>query len=251
MTCLSVLTLLLAAFGAVLFAVDACGSHGTHPHRSRQLEAGRGAVKKCGTDDPSWHEKLAMAQAATDWKKASNNNNTKHRSLFTHNLADTNITIPVYFHILQYNQTIGTMKQSTITEGFLPTLNKAYAGTPFRFALESVHRIINPDYHNCTKGANEQTFKEQLRLGDTDALNVYICNAYDAENVSGWSYYPSILTMMPILDGIVMQNPELYNSQLDNYYSLVHESGHTLGLLHTFGKSNKLRVGCAVSRLPS
>jgi hypothetical protein len=190
----------------------------------------------CGTDPLSAPDKLKLAEAVTKWKTSS-----RGRSLMnTNNVATPNTTtieIPVYFHILQYDESIGRMNRTTVTKGFMTTLNQAYSvNTPFRFSLKKITRTIDPEYYNCSKGYVEFMFKSELRMGGTNALNVYVCNAYDGQGVAGWGTYPIFVKQFGIMDGLVVQNPDVYGTYVSEYYTLVHETGHVLGgLLHTFG----------------
>lgn len=187
-------------------------------------------VEVCATDHLTLEEKYQLAQAVHAWESSTA---SSHRTLL--NNKET-IDIPTYFHILQYDEQVGSLKRRSIFDGFMGTLNKAYAATPFRFRLKKVSRTIAPEFHNCSKGFIEYSFKSELRRGGRNALNVYVCNAY-GYGVSGWSTYPlaAITEGMDVMDGVVVQNPELYGTHLSSYYSLVHEVGHFLGLLHTFG----------------
>ncbi|GKY99141.1 hypothetical protein MPSEU_000869600 [Mayamaea pseudoterrestris] len=221
---------------------DACDSHdGTNPrHLSRQLQGSVPTVKQCATNSLSFDEKFQLARSVEDWKSS---HGESHRALLTSNSSDISIEIPVIFHILQYDEDVGNMNRSIITKGFIRALNKAYGETPFRFVFKRVKHTIDPMLHNCSKGMVEYSFKSQLREGDRNALNVYICNAYSSE-VSGWSYYP-LMANSPdaVMDGVVVQNPELYETHLASYMTLVHETGHWFGLLHTF------EDGCASAEM--
>jgi hypothetical protein len=225
----------------------------------------------CGTE-VSHMEKVEMARTAAAWNKGHlahghrtlvHQNSTVHQNttgpmkntvhqnttgttgqqnytvrqnntVYLNNTVQQNYTIPVYFHVLQYNETYGGLSNRSIVNGFLPVLNKAYQNTPFRFELQQITKTINKKYYNCEKGRIESVFKSELRVGDQSYLNVYICNP-NRLGLNGWSSYPPSVDYALFYDGVVMQNPEVPGaSRIESFYSLVHEVGHFLGLLHTF-----------------
>jgi hypothetical protein len=154
-------------------------------------------------------------------------------------------TIPVYFHVIR----TGT----AVTEGNVPNawirdqvavLNRTYGGfyggadTGFRFAIAGVDRTTNAKWFNMTpSGADEFKAKRALREGGADALNIYTVSG---GGYLGWATFPSSYDNQPWADGVIIAFASMPGSTIPGYenfnlgYTATHESGHWLGLYHTF-----------------
>jgi hypothetical protein len=158
--------------------------------------------------------------------------------------------IKVYYHVI----TDGSAGQ--VTNAMLAqqtaVLNVTYAGrtvgtpfaktgsdTDFRFVIGGIDRTDNAHWYAQETFDDEIAMKQALKKGGTTDLNVYTTSG---GFYLGWAYYPDIVTDpdYSFLDGIVidyrsMAGPEAYA----NYglgYTLTHETGHWLGLAHTFNE---------------
>jgi hypothetical protein len=152
-------------------------------------------------------------------------------------------TIPTYVHVITPDGVIGNVSDAKIREQ-IRVLNDGFNGslggydTGFRFTLAGIDRTINADWFYITPGgADEFKMKRALRQGGANALNVYLntAGAY-----LGWAYFPSGYKSRPYVDGIVIDWESLphvsstYAGRFDLGYTVTHETGHWLGLYHTF-----------------
>jgi hypothetical protein len=159
--------------------------------------------------------------------------------------ANFHATIPVYIHVIR----TGT----AVAQGNVPTawihnqidvLNLSYAGfyggadTGFRFTLAGFERTTNARWFNMTPGGEDEfKAKRALRRGGANALNIY---TVDGGKYLGWAYFPSGYDSRPYVDGVVMAFGSMPGSTIpgfENYnlgFTATHESGHWLGLYHTF-----------------
>lgn len=64
------------------------------------------------------------------------------------NLADTQHKIPVYWHIIQANETAGVWGNDLVEE-CMQDVRKAFGDTPFDFVLKGVDRTINERWFDC------------------------------------------------------------------------------------------------------
>jgi hypothetical protein len=141
----------------------------------------------------------------------------------------------------------GEVPDSMINEQ-IAVLNRAYSGetggvdTPFRFSLLGINRVRNPDWHVFSPGSTvEVEVKPQLKTGGANVLNVYLVDIETPDGsegqILGYSTLPVLYRLLETYDGIVMNYRTLPGGSLNNYntgHVLVHESGHWLGLFHTF-----------------
>jgi hypothetical protein len=149
-------------------------------------------------------------------------------------------TVPTWFHVIT-DGTTGAVSDDTIGAQ-LQAQNKGFAGsfgganTGFRFQLAGVDRTDNAEWFNAAPGSKaERDMKKALRVGGAGTLNVYTTSG---GGFLGWAYFPSTYKTRPYLDGIVMDHRSMpggpYGSQFSLGFTLTHESGHWLGLYHTF-----------------
>jgi hypothetical protein len=178
-----------------------------------------------GTREPAFESRMAEVPASFARKIAA-------RSFHA--------AIPVYFHIIT-DGTNGDVSDVTINNQ-IRALNKAYAGdlggatTGFRFQVAGVDHTVNATWYNINPGdPGEKEMKKALHKGGADTLNVYTASggAY-----LGWATFPSWYSARPWDDGIVIDYRSMPGGPYGTDYSLgetlTHESGHWLGLYHTF-----------------
>lgn len=158
-------------------------------------------------------------------------------------------TIPVRFHVIQGDSSTenGPVPDDALVEQ-IDVLNRAYAGetggtqTPYRFQLASINRVSNAKWRSLSPGSPEEAdAKKALRVGDATTLNVFISDIVAPEGqkgtILGYSTFPFVYQLQPEIDGIVLNYRAVPGSDLANFntgHVLVHETGHWLGLLHTF-----------------
>ena len=156
------------------------------------------------------------------------------------------VEIPVYVHII----TSGDSSQGNVTDEVIDeqvkVLNDAFAGresqagiaTPFFFTLKGIDRTANDHWFNMTYNENQPTASEleaktNLNHPNKGSLNIYTVGLITRP--FGWGRYP--WEQSKEVDGIVIGYPTLPGGSAYDYNlgdSAVHETGHWLGLYHTF-----------------
>jgi hypothetical protein len=146
-------------------------------------------------------------------------------------------TVNVYFHVINNGSGLqnGDLPQSMIDDQ-MAVQNAAYARTGWSFVLAGVDRTTNQEWYTMIPGSfAERDAKAALHQGSADDLNIYTANL--AGGLLGWSTFPNEYQADPLDDGVVI----LYRSvpgggapHYDEGDTLTHESGHWMGLFHTF-----------------
>jgi hypothetical protein len=150
------------------------------------------------------------------------------------------VSIPIYFHIIT-DGTTGLVSDSTIHKQIV-ALNDSYSGqlggiqTGFHFRVAGVDHTNNANWFAATPGdPSENSMKRALHKGGANVLNVYTTSG---GGFLGWATFPSSYASKPWYDGIVMDYRSMpggpYGAQFSLGLTLTHESGHWLGLYHTF-----------------
>ena len=143
-------------------------------------------------------------------------------------------TIDVAFHVIQ-NGAEGYVSDRTINEQ-MQALNQSYAGSGFQFRLKSIdHTDRNAWFHMLPGTGAEKQCKMALAIDPAHTFNVYTCAP--GKNLLGWSYFPFSFPEDYFLHGTVIHYGSVPDGFITNYnlgLTLVHESGHYLGLFHTF-----------------
>jgi pregnancy-associated plasma protein-A len=153
------------------------------------------------------------------------------------------INVPVYVHVL-YSGATGNLSDSAI-KAQIAVLNTTYGGrtggtsTGFTFTLQGVTRTDNAAWYTRTE-QNENAIKTKLHKGGKGTLNLYTAGL-DAQ-VLGWSTFPWEYAAHPAMDGVVVHAGSIPGGTIAGFnkgYTATHETGHWLGLYHTF------QNGCA------
>ncbi|MEV0404533.1 zinc metalloprotease [Actinoallomurus sp. NPDC050550] len=144
--------------------------------------------------------------------------------------------IPVYFHVIR----TGKGKKGDISRKHIDqqiaVMNKAYGGskTGFSFVLKGRDWTTNSKWFNAPD-TYEKTLKTKLHKGTAGALNLY--SAALPDGLLGWSTFPWQYKSKPTMDGVVIHYATIPGGSLTHYnlgQSATHETGHWLGLYHTF-----------------
>ena len=153
-------------------------------------------------------------------------------------------TIPVAFHVITGSGGAGDVPLSSLLRqldilqsAFSANMSRADSG--IRFRLDSVTRHQNAKWFTgCASSGVERDMKTHTAKDPTHTLNVWTCKP----GVLGWANLPTYYPESSPLHGVVVHYQTLPGGSFLLYnrgFTLVHEVGHYLGLLHTF------QGGCA------
>lgn len=155
---------------------------------------------------------------------------------------DAVVTVPVWFHVV-HDDGIGNVSDAAIDRQ-IRIMNLAYSGfyggfdQGFQFELVGVTRTNNAEwFYAGATTPGEREMKRTLRRGDMGTLNYY---STTAGAYLGWAYLPGLNDAQAYLDGIVVdwesmnKTSDRYQDRYDLGFTAVHETGHWLGLEHTF-----------------
>ncbi len=156
--------------------------------------------------------------------------------------------IPIVFHVISKTSGTGNISTQRIYDQ-VEVLNEDYramAGTlgsqgndsMIQFELQDITRTVNNTWYQDS-ASSEKAFKNALGWDTDKYLNVY---TNDAGGYLGYATLPQE-DAGTALDGIVLLHEVIGGRDLagageyDQGRTLVHEMGHYLGLLHTFGST--------------
>jgi len=152
------------------------------------------------------------------------------------------VTVDVYAHVLRSRSGGGVSVRRI--ERQVGVLNRAFAGeqspaaasSPFRFRVADVDVTVNGRWSRMDEGTLAETrAKRALHRGGATDLNLYI--GRNRSGSLGWGTQPTRLDSAPMLDGVVVARHTLPGGSGGHYSAgdaAVHETGHWLGLFHTF-----------------
>ncbi len=158
------------------------------------------------------------------------------------------VRIPTYVHVIK-----GTHRGERVPAGpkrvrkAISILNNAMAGNQsnasaparYRFILKEIDYTKRDGWHHAFfNGPRDQRMKRALHRGNERTLNLYINGGGPRnEPVLGWSRFPWQYRGTPRLDHVSVNFAALPGGKATGYNrgdTLVHETGHWLGLFHTF-----------------
>jgi hypothetical protein len=186
---------------------------------------------RCATEHLA-PERIAEIEAEVSQFKADQ----RFYSGFESNI--TGGTINVYFHVIRSGTSVsqGNVSSQMITDQ-IAVLNNTYGQFGWSFVLASVDRTTNATWFRPgSSSTNERNMKSALRLGTADDLNIYTVDISN-QGLLGWATYPSSYTRDPVMDGVVILFSSLPGGNAAPYNfgdTAVHETGHWMGLYHTF-----------------
>ncbi len=147
------------------------------------------------------------------------------------------VSIPVFFHIILSTSGEGDVSDSQINQQ-ITVINEYYAESNYLFYLAGVTKTRNNSWRDVVKlSQNEIDMKNSLGVDPTHVLNIYVTSTID---FLGWAYFPEDYSENSLQHGVVVRTDCLPNGSYTDYnYGRIaaHETGHYLGLLHTFGDS--------------
>jgi hypothetical protein len=150
-------------------------------------------------------------------------------------------TVPVVFHVVTASGGAGNVTNSQISQQ-ITEMNQNFAGgessaaanTEFRFTLQATRRWTNTNwFNNVDSPSVEAAMKSATREGDAGVLNIWSTNT----SYLGFATFPSWYAADPELDGVVIQYGSVPGGNIPSYNlgkTASHETGHWLGLYHTF-----------------
>lgn len=151
------------------------------------------------------------------------------------------VTIPVVFHVVHATNGTGNVTNAQIAAQ-IAEMNQNFAGgessqasnTEFQFTLQATRRWPNNSWFNDPdSAAGEAAMKSATHEGDAGVLNIWSTNT----GYLGYATFPSWYAADPELDGVVIQYGSLPGGGIANFNlgkTASHETGHWLGLYHTF-----------------
>lgn len=123
----------------------------------------------------------------------------------------------------------------------IDVMNRDYSGTGLQFQLVNVTRVVNAKWFNdAGPETPEQTeMKTTLRRGGPDALNIFTVsfNNSATDGLLGYATFPADYNGNPKDDGVVVNFATLPGgtaAPANLGRTLTHETGHWVGLYHTF-----------------
>ncbi len=137
--------------------------------------------------------------------------------------------VPVYVHVMRSATGRGDVTNRQITRQ-IAVLNGDYAGSGFSFNLISVRRYKNNAWHHDLKSTHYRTV---TRRGGANALNIWLVDF----SYLGIATFPWDYAKKRGVDGIRVQYNSLPGGNIIHYNeggTVTHETGHWLGLYHTF-----------------
>jgi len=222
-----------AALGSALVA---CAPNGSEEHvdvNDPGTDTVSGEFRRgCGTEDLDEAEMLGVEQRLAELKDVS--------------FLTASRDIPVYVHVIHDGAGNGGVTSTQIANQ-ISVLNAAYAGSSFSFTLAGTDHTNNASWYTCSGGTCETQMKNALRIGGSNALNLYVNNM--GGGLLGWATFPSSYASQPKMDGVVVLEGSFPGGNAAPYNlgdTATHEVGHWLGLYHTFqGGCSKNNDGVA------
>ncbi|OLF18708.1 hypothetical protein BU204_05025 [Actinophytocola xanthii] len=152
------------------------------------------------------------------------------------------VSVPVVFHVVHASDGTGNVSNAAVNAQ-LAELNQDFSGreapgaaadTEFSFTLQAVRRHRNNAWFSGSdSAAGETAMKTATRVGSAGTLNIW---STDTEYL-GYATFPWWYADDPKLDGVVIQYGSLPGGRITDYNlgkTASHETGHWLGLYHTF-----------------
>jgi hypothetical protein len=157
------------------------------------------------------------------------------------------ITVPVYIHVIhgkkKSERRIGKYAARrmfrTLKAGYAGAQNPAAGGTSFTFRLRRITVSRNSAwYHAAPYSRADRQMKSRLHRGKARVLNIYV-NRPRAQGalLLGFSMFPWQRAARPRYDGVTISDISLPGGRARGYNqgdTVIHETGHWFGLLHTF-----------------
>jgi Pregnancy-associated plasma protein-A len=153
------------------------------------------------------------------------------------------VNIAVKIHVIAHPLGMGNVTDAQIMSQ-MSTLNQTYNSSMFTFTLDPatdiIRRVNSTMYTDCY--SKRDVMKQAWGFDVANYMSVYLCKP--AGGVLGHSSFPNSYVQTDKRHGVVVHFETLPGGPATNFskgYTMTHEVGHYLGLLHTF------QGGCAAS----
>ncbi|KAJ3089042.1 hypothetical protein HK102_007337 [Quaeritorhiza haematococci] len=138
--------------------------------------------------------------------------------------------VELIWHVMHSGVPVGTdsnLPRSVIRDA-VARMNENYRAVGLTFPRVRIIRHRAPQYVSLTSEASFQEMKTTYHRGDKATLNVWSVERVITPGILGISSFPWDLATNPKLDGIVV------STTAAKMTTPTHETGHWIGLLHTF-----------------
>lgn len=190
---------------------------------------------ECGAELPSADVMETISKLHTDDTTDVYSGSPVARAMATVKRSQRSLTIDTYFHVITSSATNSTITQKMMLDQ-LSILQGSYAPHRISFALRGLEFISNDTW---ATGGDDLAMKRSLRKGSYTSLNIYFQSNLQG-NVLGKCTLPGIVypdTDLWYADGCTVAAGSVPGGSILGYNmgkTAVHETGHWLGLLHTF-----------------
>ncbi|KDE06386.1 hypothetical protein MVLG_03293 [Microbotryum lychnidis-dioicae p1A1 Lamole] len=224
------------AFGAIAQVKDArrCGNEGSKPDAASEAVIKQATVKLSA----------AIAAAGRGALISSSSDSGNHRAAVTTVVAPKQIK--VYFHVVRKDKTVagGNLSPRAIA-GQIAALNADFRASGFNFTLAGTDFTTNRDYFESAgpESTQQTAMKNQLYKGGPSDLNLYSVGFVKGAGKGLLGYATLPFSISPNSrtankdDGVVFLFSSVPGGSITNYNlgrTVTHETGHWLGLYHTF-----------------
>ena len=182
-------------------------------------EFGFSEVLTCGTPDPSPEDLLVTIDQVERW--------VEQQGRSSRNI----VNIQIAWHVIHNVNGTGTLSANQIADQ-VTWLNNAFADHDFIFTLASIDYTANNDWFNNMYDLDGQV-KAALNIDPYHHMNVYTAAIFN-DGVAGYAYLPNQWSEGSYMHGIVLDYRTLPYAGGYDGDTATHETGHYLGLLHTF-----------------
>lgn len=240
-------SIVLASFAVLTATVAATGNH-TFEHGNSTWAHGSSSVQHGNTTYKHFNCGTHIGQASAHFKKTVANLHEKQKSGRIGTRAPREvlkaqkapmINVPTYFHVITTAAGAGTITQ-IMANAQIAEMNTAYAPYGVSFTLEGT-TFTASDAWAVGSGTDGTNLKAALRKGSYSTLNIYFQTELDG-NILGVCTLPSQVpkgspASTYVSDGCNVNANTMPGGVITGYNlgkTAVHETGHWLGLLHTF-----------------
>jgi len=157
------------------------------------------------------------------------------------------IVVPVFIHVIhgkkknerRISKRAARRMFYTLKAGYAGTQNPAAGATSITFSLRKVTVSRNTRwFHAAPYSRADRQMKRRLHRGKARVLNIYVNRPKSqGQLLLGFSVFPWQRASRPTLDGVTISDISVPGGRARGYNlgdTVIHETGHWLGLLHTF-----------------